>query len=411
MNLELFIARRMLRGKSRGAVSVPIVRLAVGGIALGVCVMLLSVFIITGFKQEIAAKLSGFMAHLNITGYETDVAHAGEGILFPDSLLQQLSALEEVKQAYPYVVKPAILKSETEIHGVVLKGVDSLYNADFYKDYLKDGGFPVFSSLRPSDDILLSASVAALLDVKAGDRIKAYFVQQPPRVRVFTVKGIYDTGFKEYDDMTVLCDIRHLQRLNGWDAGQLTGVAIELEDIRLIPAVEEALDHVLAWNEDQDFYKITSLQEAAPQIFDWLNLLNLNVAVILTLIVIVAGFNMVSGLLILILDKTAMIGILKALGYKNISLKKLFLYIAAGLISRGVLVGNGLALVLGGIQYFFRIVSLDPASYYMDKVPVHFDIWYILLLNAGVLVVSVVMLIAPAMLISRIRPIRAIRFE
>lgn len=141
----------------------------------------------------------------------------------------------------------------------------------------------------------LSASVAALLDVKAGDRIKAYFVQQPPRVRVFTVKGIYDTGFKEYDDMTVLCDIRHLQRLNGWDAGQLTGVAIELEDIRLIPAVEEALDHVLAWNEDQDFYKITSLQEAAPQIFDWLNLLNLNVAVILTLIVIVAGFNMVSG--------------------------------------------------------------------------------------------------------------------
>lgn len=411
MNLELFIARRMLRGKSRGAVSVPIVRLAVGGIALGVCVMLLSVFIITGFKQEIAAKLSGFMAHLNIAGYETDVAHAGEGILFPDSLLQQLSALEEVKQAYPYVVKPAILKSETEIHGVMLKGVDSLYNADFYKDYLKAGGFPVFSSLRPSDDILLSASVAALLDVKAGDRIKAYFVQQPPRVRVFTVKGIYDTGFKEYDEMTVLCDIRHLQRLNGWDAGQLTGVAVELKDIRLIPAVEEALDHVLVWNKDQDFYKITTLQEAAPQIFDWLNLLNLNVAVILTLIVIVAGFNMVSGLLILILDKTAMIGILKALGYKNISLKKLFLYIAAGLISRGMLVGNGLALVLGGIQYFFRIVSLDPASYYMDKVPVHFNIWYILLLNAGVLVVSVVMLIVPAMLISRIRPIKAIRFE
>ncbi len=411
MNLELFIARRMLRGKSSGAVSVPIVRLAVGGIALGVCVMLLSVFIITGFKQEIAAKLSGFMAHLNITGYETDVAHAGEGILFPDSLLQQLSALEEVKQAYPYVVKPAILKSETEIHGVVLKGVDSLYNADFYKDYLKAGEFPVFSSLQPSDDILLSASVAALLDVEAGDRIRAYFVQQPPRVRVFTVKGIYDTGFKEYDDMTVLCDIRHLQRLNGWDAGQLTGVAIELKDIRQILVVEEALDRVLVWNEDQDFYKITTLQEAAPQIFDWLNLLNLNVAVILTLIVIVAGFNMVSGLLILILDKTAMIGILKALGYKNISLKKLFLYIAAGLISRGMLVGNGLALVLGGIQYFFRIISLDPASYYMDKVPVHFNIWYILLLNAGVLVVSVVMLIAPAMLISRIRPIKAIRFE
>ena len=411
MNLELFIARRMLRGKSRGAVSVPIVRLAVGGIALGVCVMLLSVFIITGFKQEIAAKLSGFMAHLNITGYETDVAHAGEGILFPDSLLQQLSTLEEVKQAYPYVLKPAILKSETEIHGVVLKGVDSLYNADFYKGYLKDGGFPVFSSLRPSDDILLSASVAALLDVKAGDRIKAYFVQQPPRVRVFTVKGIYDTGFKEYDDMTVLCDIRHLQRLNGWDAGQLTGVAIELEDIRLIPAVEEALDHVLAWNEDQDFYKITSLQEAAPQIFDWLALLNMNVWVILILIVTVAGFNMVSGLLILILDKTTLIGILKALGYKNVSLRKLFLYISAGLIIKGMLWGNVLAFVLAGIQAIFRVIHLDPVTYYMDTVPINFSLGYVILLNVGVIVITVLMLIVPTMLISKISPVKAIKFE
>lgn len=411
LNLELFIARRLLKGDGTASVSVPIVKVAVAGIALGVCVMLLSVFIITGFKQEITAKLSGFMAHLNITAYENNESYTGSGMIASDTLMTDLRELPGVGQAYLYVTKPAILKSETEIHGVILKGVDSLYNPQFYKNHLKDGDYPDFATQQLSNDILISASAAGLLNVGVGEKLIAHFVQDPPRVRVFTVKGVYDTGFKEYDDMLVLCDIRHLQRLNDWTPDQVSGVAVELTDVSRIPEMELIVDDVLPMDDDYNFYKMTTLRESAPQVFDWLNLLNMNVGIILTLIVTVAGFNMVSGLLILIIDKTSLIGILKALGYKDVCLKKLFLYIAVGLIARGMIVGNLLALLLGGLQYYFRIIRLDPDTYYMNTVPVNFDLWYILLLNAGVLLVSVLMLIVPTMLISGIRPIKAIRFE
>lgn len=411
MNLELFIARRLLKGDKTGTVSVPIVKIALIGIALGVCVMLLSVFVITGFKKEITTKLSGFTAHLNITAYENNNSYAGSDIQLNDTLVSEIKGLSEVKQVYAYVTKPAILKSKEEIHGVILKGMDSLYQAGFYKKHLQTGQYPDFTSDTISNDVLISSSVAGLLNVKTGDRISAHFVQEPPRARVFTIKGIYDTGFKEYDDMFVICDMRHLQRLNGWGAKQVSGLGVELRDLHDITEAEWKIDEILPVEEDEDFYKITTLRETAPQVFDWLNLLNMNVWIILTLIVVVAGFNMVSGLLILILDKTSLIGILKALGYRNICLRRLFLYIAIGLIGRGMIAGNILALLLAGIQYYFRIIKLDATTYYMDTVPIYFDLFYMLLLNAGVLIVSVLMLIIPTMLISRIRPIKAIRFE
>lgn len=411
MNLELFIARRLLKGDGVRAVSVPIVRIALVGIALGVCVMLLSIFIITGFKKEITGKLSGFDAHLNIVAYENNNSFVGNDIRVNDTLLDGIRNVSGVKDVYAYITKPAILKSKDEIHGVVLRGIDSSYPAAFFKEHLLRGVYPDYSSLETSNNILLSSSIATLLNVDAGDKLTAHFVQDPPRVRVFTISGIYDTGFKEYDDIMVLCDIRHLQRLNGWAANQVSGVGIELEDIEKTSQAEEKIDSLLPLDDDNNFYKLTTLRETAPQIFDWLNLLNMNVWVILVLIVIVAVFNMVSGLLILILDKTSLIGILKALGYRNINLGKLFLYISIGLTGRGMLAGNVLALLLGWIQYQFQVIRLDPAAYYMDTVPIHFDIFYLLLLNAGVVVVSTLMLIVPTMFISRIKPIEAIRFE
>ena len=411
MNLELFIAARLLRGKEKSSVSVPIVKIAVVGIALGVCVMLISIFVITGFKQEITTKLSGFMAHIDVTSYGKDQDLSGAGMIASDTLLLKIRELEEVKQVYPYVSKPAILKSKTEVHGVVLKGIDSVYDAAFYQNYLKEGALPNFATTRASNEILLSSSVATLLSIELGDKLNAHFVQNPPRVRPFVVQGIYDTGFKEYDDLVVLCDIRHLQRLNGWKDNQVTGVAVELFSLEMIPKLRVDIDDVLYFHDHDSFNRITTLETAAPQIFDWLNLLNMNVVILLSLIIIVSGFNMVSGLLILILDKTGMIGILKALGCKNISLKKLFLYMAIGLIAKGIFVGNILAFVFGGLQYFFQIIRLDPATYYMDTVPIHFDLTYVLLLNVGVLLVSVLMLVAPTILISKISPIKAIRFE
>lgn len=411
LNLELFIARKLLKGDRKNSLSVPIVRIAVAGIALGICVMLLSIFITAGFKNEITGKLSGFAAHLHITAYEDTDSYDGRDITLQDSLVRTLRRLPGIKQVYPYITKPAILKNHDEIHGVVLKGLDTAYQADFYRQHLQSGGLPDLTTPQASDEILISASVAALLDVKAGDPLTAYFVQEPPRARVFRIKGIYDTGFKEYDDVLVWCDIRQLQRLNNWKTDQISGLAIELTDIKETPAMKIRMDDLLPLNENGDFYRITTLRETAPQIFDWLNLLNMNVWIILILIITVAGFNMVSGLLILILDKTSLIGILKALGYKNIRLKRLFLYIAIGLIGRGMLAGNVLAFLLGGVQHCFRLIRLDATTYYMDTVPVYFDIRHIALLNIGVLTVSVFMLIAPTMLISRIRPIKAIRFE
>lgn len=351
------------------------------------------------------------MAHLNVTAYDNASAHVERGISVSDTLLLDLWGVAGVRGVYTYVDKPAILKSKTEIHGVVLKGVDSVYDKAFFQKHIKDGKFPDFRTSALADGVLISASAAQLLGVATGDKLQAYFVQDPPRVRVFRVEGIYDTGFKEYDDMIVLCDKRHLQRLNAWTPEQVSGIAVELHRLEDILQVESVIDEALPLEEGEDFYKVTTLYQAAPQIFDWLDMLNANVAVIMTLIIIVAGFNMVSGLLIFILDKTAMIGILKALGYRNVSLRKLFLYIAAGMIVRGMVAGNVLALILGGMQYFFHLIRLDSTTYYMDTVPICFPVGYMVLLNVGVLAVSVLMLIVPTMLVSRIRPIKAIRFE
>lgn len=411
MNLEWYIARKLLKGGEKNTVSVPIVRIALVGIALGVCVMLLSVFIVTGFKREIVSKVTGFSAHLNVMAYGNTGSYDTRGMRASDTLLTKIGALEEVDRVYRYVYKPAILKSPQEIHGVVLYGVDSLYSGDFFKKHLIEGEFPDLYTEKASGEILVSSRVAALLNVQVGDKLNTHFVQDPPRVRVFTVRGIYDTGFGEYDLMYVVCDLRHLQRLNAWEKDEVTGVGIELNDLELLPLAEEKVYEVTASEDSGGLLKVTALYDMAPALFDWLELLNMNVWVILTLIILVAGFNMVSGLLILILDKTAMIGILKALGYRNLRLRELFLYVAAGLIGKGMVWGNVLAFALSGLQYYFHWIPLDPEAYYMDTVPVYFNWGYVVLLNAGVLLVSTLMLVVPTMLVSRIRPIRAIRFE
>ena len=408
MNLEWYIARRLLKGDGTKSVSVPIVKIAIVGIALGLCVMLLSLFIITGFKYEITEKLSGFTAHLSVVPFVPGSTSEGGVVRESESLVKGLKEMEGVKNVYGYIEKPAIFKSKEEIHGVVLKGVDVGYDVVFFRENLKEGKMPDFKTERASNEILISASVADMLEIGVGGKVTAHFVQDPPRARVFTVAGIYDTGFKEYDVM-VLVDERHLAKLNDWGPGEVSGIAIELEDVERLNEVVEEVENVVY--DASGNYEVQTLADVAPQIFDWLALLNMNVWVILILIVTVAGFNMVSGLLILILDKTTLIGILKALGYKNVSLRKLFLYISAGLIIKGMLWGNVLAFVLAGIQAIFRVIHLDPVTYYMDTVPINFSLGYVILLNVGVIVITVLMLIVPTMLISKISPVKAIKFE
>lgn len=409
MNLEWYIAHRLLKGNATKSASVPIVKIAIVGIALGLCVMLLSVFIITGFKHEITDKLSGFTAHLNVIPFVSEVTGEKGVVREVDSLVEALKGVEGVKGVYGYIEKPAIFKSKEEIHGVVLRGMDSGYDVAFFLQNLKEGNMPDFNTERASNGILISASVADILKVEVGGRITAHFVQDPPRARVFTVAGIYDTGFREYDDVMVLVDERHLAKLNNWGPGEVSGVAVELEDVDRVKEIGERVEDIVY--DIGGNYEVKTFADVAPQIFDWLALLNMNVWVILILIVTVAGFNMVSGLLILILDKTVLIGILKALGYKNVALRKLFLYVSAGLIVKGMMWGNVLAFVLAGVQAIFCVIHLDPVTYYMDTVPINFSIGYVVLLNLGVIAVTVLMLIVPTMLISRISPVKAIKFE
>ena len=409
MNVEWFIARRLLAGEGRKSVAVPIVKIAVAGIALGLCVMLLSLFVITGFKNEITGKLSGFVSHLNVVPYASGNVQGEMNVEPGDSLMDALRHIRGVTEVYKYIEKPAILKSESEIHGVVMKGVDSTFRMDFFQQNMRRGDVPDFSGEKASNEVLISSTVADMLKVDVGDKLTAHFVQDPPRARRLVVTGVYDTGFKEYDDVIVLVDLRHLARLNDWRQGEVSGVAINVDDARQSEMFrEQVYDKLDMWDKS---YLVTSLRDEAPQIFDWLSLLNMNVWVILILIITVAGVNMVSGLLILILDKTPLIGMLKALGCRNVSLRRLFLYIAGRLMFKGLLWGNVLAFLLAGIQVCFQVIRLDPATYYMDAVPLDFNLWYVFLLDVGVMALIVLILIVPTMLISRISPVKAIHFE
>ncbi len=267
MNLEWYIARRLLKGDATKSASVPIVKIAIVGIALGLCVMLLSLFIITGFKHEITDKLSGFTAHLNVVPFIPGSTGEGGVVREADSLVSVLKRVEGVKNVYGYIEKPAIFKSQEEIHGVVLRGMDAGYDVAFFRQNLKEGDMPDFSSERASNEILISSSVADMLEVGVGGRITAHFVQEPPRARVFTVAGIYDTGFKEYDDVMVLVDERHLAKLNDWGPGEVSGVAVELEDVNRVSEIGGKVEDIVY--DMSGNYEVRTLADVAPQIFDW----------------------------------------------------------------------------------------------------------------------------------------------
>ena len=401
----------MLGIKEKNLLSAPIINIAVIGVAIGVCVMLLSIYIITGFKNEISEKLSGFVAHIDVKSYTSYASNQNDALHLDSTLIGAINRHKDIKQAYPYIDKAAILKNKDEIHGIIFKGVDSSYNAEFYSKYLVEGQIPSYDNINISNEILISNKIASLLHIKLGDKIQAHFVQNPPRVRIFTVKGIYDSGFNEYDDVNVLCDIQHLRKLNSWDKNKASGLAIEIKDIEKVYETENFIYETLLEKDKGDFLNIETIFQKAPQIYDWLKLLDINIALVITLIIIVSGFNMISGLLVLILDKTRMIGLLKALGYKNKKLRELFIYIALGLVTKGIIWGNLLALIIYFIQDTFNIIKLDSSVYYMSSVPMQFNLYSTLLLNVGVIFATFIMLIIPTILISKIQPIKAIQFD
>ncbi len=414
MNLEYFIAKRIhFEKKGEKNVSRPAVRIATIGIAVGVAVMLIAIAVVIGFKQEIRNKTIGFGSHIQITNFDNNNSYEMQPIRMSDTLQNQLNAIPNVRHIQRFVTKPGIIKTENDFQGMILKGVGPEFDWSFFKSNLLEGDILNLNDSTPVNEAIISKSIADMMGLKLGDSFLTYFLQDQIRARKFTVKGIYSTNFADYDKLFVITDIRIAQRLNGWDQEYFSGMEILITDFNYLDGVSNQV-YALAANRfdaEGNGYFIQTIRQLNPQIFSWLDLLDMNVWVILLLMLAVAGFNMISGLLILILEKTNMIGILKSYGAGNWSIRKIFLYESIFLIGKGMLWGNIIGLLICFVQFQFKIIPLDPVSYYTSTVPITFNWLYIVLLNAGTLIVSVLMLIGPSYLITKISPAAIMRYE
>ena len=414
MSLSLFIARRIYRESDSGKqVSRPAVLIAMAGIAIGLAVMIIAVAVVIGFKSEVRNKVIGFGSHIQITNLDAVSSYETHPIVVGDSMMTALDGYPEISHVQRFSTKPGMIKTDDAFQGMVLKGVGPEFDPRFLQEYLVEGEIPVFSDSVSSNRVLISKSLATKMKLKLGDKIYTYYIQDDVRARRLTIAGIYQTNFSEYDKLFLLTDLSLVNRLNGWQSEQVTGVELQLKDYDKLEdtTYEIAIDTDNRKDEYGGTYYVRSIEQLNPQIFAWLDLLDLNVWVILFLMIGVAGFTMISGLLIIIIERTNMIGILKAPGATNSTLPNTFLLFAAFQIGKGMLWGNVIGLAFCILQSRFGIFKLDPETYYVDTVPVSFNIILFLLINIGTLLAAVLMLIGPSYLITKINPANSMRYE
>ena len=407
-NNELKIASRLYfsqEGKERH--SRPAVRVALAGIIVGVTVMILTICIVVGFKQTVTAKIAGFGAHIQLVSFDNNNTYDLQPIEVSDSLLTVLTHFPHVSSAAPFITKPGMLKTETDFHGIVLKGTDYW---DFFRQNIIEGTLPT-----GPQEVLISRLTAQKMSIALGDAVYAYFVDETDiRARRFRIVGIYDTGFAQYDDLFVVAPLETAQRLQGWGADTYSGVEILVDDIGVLDEVADEIYFATVRMMDENgyhVYYVQTLHEQNPAIFAWLDLLDMNVVVIIVLMLLVAGFNIVSGLIILILDGVTLIGTLKALGADNRFVQRIFLAQASLLIGKGVLWGNIIGLSLAAIQYFTHLIPLDATTYYVEYVPVAFAWGWWWLLNIGTIAISLIILLLPSIIITKISPAKVMHFE
>ena len=415
MNWKLFVARRIFRSKEGGKeISKPAVRIATAGIAIGLAVMIVAVAVVIGFKHQVRDKVTGLSLDLLITNFDQQKSYETVPIEASDSLLQILCGVDGVKHVQRYSTKPGMIMTDENFLGMVLKGVADEYNWNYLKAHLVEGEIPAFSDTASTNRVLVSKPIASKLHLHLGDKLYTYYIEgERVRARRLEVAGIYQTNFAMFDDMFLLTDIYTVNRLNNWKNNQVSGVELEVSDYDQLKEIKETIRAHVDMKTDRfgHTYYTKTVEEAYPQIFAWLDLLDMNVWVILILMTGVAGFTMISGLLIIILERTNMIGVLKALGAGNLVIREIFLSLSVFLIGRGMLWGNAIGLLFIIVQSQFRLFKLDPATYYIDSVPVEFNWWLWILLNLCTLLVSVLMLVGPSYLIAHIHPAKSIRFE
>lgn len=415
MNLPLFLSRRIYgSGEEKRKVSRPAIRIATLGVAIGLAVMIVSVSVVLGFKHTIRDKAVGFGGHIEVANFMTLQSSESYPIQMDDSMLTVLKSIPTIKHAQRFAVTQGILKTDDDFLGVSLKGVAEEWDSTFIHDNMIEGSIPHFSSEKSGNKILVSKSIADKLQLKCGQKIFAYFINnEGVRTRRLTINGIYQTNLSQYDDVICYADLYTTVKLNGWEENQALGAELTVNDFNHL---DESLQNVIgSVNRTLDSYGSTysskSIQELNPQIFAWLDLLDMNVWIILALMVLVASVTMISGLLIIILERTAMIGTLKALGARNSSIRHTFLWFGAFIIGKGLIYGNLLAAFIIIVQKYFGIIKLDAQTYYVSTVPVEVNIPGFLLVNIGTLIISILVLIIPSFLISHIHPAKSIRFE
>jgi lipoprotein-releasing system permease protein len=406
LNFAGFISSR-ITFKSKRTFSKMIVRIAIIGIMLGLGVMILSLAVIKGFKQEIREKVRGFAGDIQIARTDNNTSFERSSFVDSAEVVNNIKKIKQVTGVYPYAAKPGIIKANNEIEGVVLKGVDKHYNWDYLKKSLVAGAVINFADTADVQlQIMISQLIANRLKLKVGDNLMMYFVQEPLRKRKLKIVGIFNLGVDEVDKTFVIGDLALVKRLNNWSKDEIAGYEVRISNFDKLNATADAIDDAIPIK-----LKSTIIIDTYPTIFQWLNMLDVNTIVMLVLMIAVAVINMISALLIMILERTAMIGIFKAMGAGNWIIQKIFLYNAAYLICVGLLLGNALGLGLGFFQQFTHFFKLDQASYYMTFVPIKIVWMDVLLLNLGTLTVCLLVLIIPSMLVTRISPVKAIRFK
>jgi len=414
MNLELFIAKKIhFGGNEKKKVSSPAIKIAMAGIALGITAMILSICIVVGFKKEIRDKIIGFNAHIQIVNFDNNMSYETQPICVNDSLIIDINNTAGVKHCEVFATKPGIIKTDNDFQGMVFKGVSSDYDWTFFKQNLKEGDVLNITDSASTNGVIISKYISDRLNLKLGDSFFAYFVQEPIKTRKFTITGIYSTNFTDYDKIFAITDIKTIQRLSGWENDHYSGIEVYLKDFDKLDEIASKMFFDMSIYKDRkgNTFLAKSVKEMHPTIFEWLQLLDTNVWVIIILMLVVSGFTMISGLLILILERTNMIGILKALGAKNVSIRKVFLYVSSFLILKGMLWGNLIALAICFIQKQFGIIKLDPTNYYVSEMPIDMNPFYIILINIGAFTVSMLMMIGPSYLIAKISPAKSIHFE
>jgi lipoprotein-releasing system permease protein len=406
LNTELFIARRTL-SRSKANFSRPVVRIAVAAIALGLAVMFVSVAILTGFQKEIRDKVAGFGGHIQITRFDQNASLEPQPVSIRQGFYPGIGNEKGIRHIQVFATKAGIIKTREQIQGAVLKGVGKDYDWSFFRDRIVEGSLITLLDSGRSNDVLISRPLASLMKLKLNDDIRMYFISGENTLgRKFRIAGIYETGLEEFDRNYVLCDIRQIQKLNNWEPDQVGGFEITLDRFTDLDRLGEYVYQRVGFSLDA-----RTIRQLYPQIFDWLDLQDINVLIILILMILVSGITMISTLLILILERTGTIGILKSLGMRNRGIREIFLYNAAYIIGSGMLWGNAIGLALCLLQKKFGIITLPQESYYVPVVPVNLDLLNILLLNLFSFILCLLMLIIPSYVITKVSPVKAIRFS